>query len=160
MIESEIVVTVPGQPAPKGSLKCIGARGGRGHVLIEDNKRTKPWRDKLAGACRRIKKPAVKGQPIGIETTLTLDRPTYHYGTGRNAKKLKDRYAAAAPVGHSTGDVDKLARLVLDALQDAKVLPDDCQVVELTVRKAYVDGNGVPDVLGFPGALLRIYPMT
>lgn len=161
VIESEIVVTVPGNPAPKGSLKCIGGRGGKGHVLIEDNKRTKPWREKLAWCVKRATRTADAGQPVGVEITSTIERPKAHYGTGRNADTLKGT-APAYPVGHNTGDVDKLARLVLDALQDAKVLPDDCQVIEVVSRKGYPQPDligRVPDALPYPGVLLRIYPL-
>lgn len=158
MIQTEIRATIPGDPAPKGSLKCIGARGRRGHVLIEDNARTKPWREKIAYAFRRGTYTAVKDQPIGVEVTFTVRRPAHHYGTGRNAQTLKTA-APAHPVSHNTGDLDKLVRLALDALQDAKVLPDDCQVVELTARKSYPLPAPTPDALPYPGALLRIYPM-
>lgn len=160
MLTSAIRVVIPGDPAPKGSLKCIGGAKGKGHRLIEDNARTKPWRDKIADATRHRLQPyrAAAGQPIGAEVTFTLNRPRSHYGTGRNAGVLK-MSAPAYPVSHSTGDVDKLLRLVLDALQDAEVLPDDCQVVDTTSRKRYIaDGSYDPDVLAHPGVVIRLHP--
>ena len=86
-------------------------------AFIEDNARTKPWRDKVADACRRKldRYKAAAGQPIGAEITFTLARPKGHYGTGRNAGVLKTS-APAFPISHSTGDVDKL----LDALARAR----------------------------------------
>ena len=161
MLDQEITITIPGHPAPKGSLKCIGGRGGRGHVLIEDNTRTKDWRKIVAYWCQKKWPPeqrADPGQPVGVEVTFTLPRPKGHYGTGRNAHTLKGS-ALTLPVGHSTGDVDKLLRLLLDALQDAGVLPDDCAVIETVARKTYVDGPElVPDSLGYPGVLIRVFP--
>lgn len=162
MLTNEIRAVIPGHPAPKGSLKCIGGgKDGRGHQLIEDNKNTKPWRDKLGGWLK-TKWPehqiADKHQPVGAEVTITVDRPPSHYGTGRNATKLKES-APRYPVGHNTGDVDKHARLTLDALQDAGVFPDDCAVVELNVRKAYVGCEWTPDALGYPGVVIRVFPM-
>ena len=158
MITREIVVTLPGHPAPKGSLKCVG-QGGK-HSLIEDNKRTKPWRDKVATLVRSqlatVSEPADPHQAIDVELTLTLPRPPAHYGTGRNASKVKPS-SPAHPTGHRAGDVDKLARTVLDALQDAGVVADDSQIVELLVRKCYPDAE-VPDSLDYPGARIRITP--
>jgi Holliday junction resolvase RusA-like endonuclease len=162
MLTSAIRVVIPGDPAPKGSLKCIGGAKGKGHRLIEDNARTKPWRDKIATACRHRLEPyrAAKGQPICAEITFTLNRPKGHYGTGRNAGVLKTS-APAFPVSHSTGDTDKLLRLVLDALQDALVLPDDCAVVDVTSRKRFIaDGSPDPDVLAHPGVVIRLYPVA
>lgn len=158
MIDREIRLTIAGHPKPKGSLKCIGARGRRGHVLIEDNKGTKPWRTEITRLARQATQSADVRQPIGVEMTATLARPKSHYGTGRNATTLKDN-APEHPVGHNTGDTDKLVRLFLDALQDAKVLPDDCIVVELTARKAYA-GTAVPMALEYPGIRARIYPLA
>ena len=160
MLTTGVRIVIPGDPAPKGSLKCIGGKGG-GHRLIEDNSRTKPWRDKVADACRRKldRYKAAAGQPIGAEITFTLARPQGHTGTGRNAGVLKPS-APAYPVSHSTGDVDKLLRLILDALQDAEVLPDDCAVVETTSRKRYTADESIdPDVLAHPGVVVRLYPI-
>lgn len=163
MLTSAIRIVIPGDPAPKGSLKCIGGAKGKGHRLIEDNARTKPWRDKVADACRRKLNPtrhhAAAGQPIGAEITFTITRPKGHYGTGKNAGVLKTS-APAFPVSHSTGDVDKLLRLILDALQDADVLPDDCAVVDTISRKRYpVDESMDPDVLAHPGVVIRLHPV-
>lgn len=158
----ELRIVVPGHPAPKGSLKCIGGRGGKGgaHVLIEDNARTKDWRATIANGIRRHDlAPAGPGQPVGVEVTFTLERPKAHYGTGRNAGTLKERFADARPVGHQTGDTDKLVRLVLDALQDADLIPDDSAVVEVVARKEYVAERPALDVLGHPGAVIRLYPI-
>lgn len=156
MLTTEIRAVIPGNPAPKGSLRC---RRDPMHRLIEDNKNTKPWRDTIA-RWTRAKWPegqrADAGQPVGAEVTFTIERPKYHYGTGRNAAVVKDsapRYPWAKP------DIDKLGRLVLDALQDADVLPDDHQVVELNLRKAYVGCRWTPDALGHPGVVIRVFPM-
>lgn len=159
----EYVITIPGRPAPKGSLKCIGRRGQRAHVLIEDNEHTAPWRSTVAGWLTKRGPSAapLPGQPLGVECTLTLDRPKHHYGTGRNAGTVKPRYADAYPVGHNTGDLDKLVRLILDAMQDADVLPDDSQVCELVTRKAFTQPElDALDRLPYPGVRLRLYALT
>jgi Holliday junction resolvase RusA-like endonuclease len=159
----ELVITIPGRATPKGSLKCVGRRGRVNHVLLEDDKSGagKAWRNTIAGWVRRrwpADQYAAPRQPLGAEITLTLIRPASHYGTGRNAHTVKPS-ADLLPVGHSTGDVDKLLRNVLDALQDTDLLPDDCAVIEATARKTYVNGPaGVPDRLEYPGVVIRLYP--
>lgn len=113
-------------------------------MVVEDNKATKPWRRDVARAAKRLP-PAGFGQAIGVEVTITLERP----------KTVTRTHPTASRGG---GDVDKLARTILDALQDAGTFPDDAVVVELTVRKSYPDGP-LPDALPYPGALIRVYPI-
>lgn len=167
MIRHAIVATVPGEPIPKGSLKCVGKRGNRGHVLVEDNTQTKPWRAELVRVLAQTVQRGDKGQPIAVEITSTLRRPRSHYGTGRNAERVKPS-SPVYPTGHGTGDVDKLARLVLDALEDVGILGNDAQVIEVTSRKAYavpgrdpalgMDYPYVPDALPYPGVVIRVTP--
>lgn len=161
MLDREIWIAIPGHPKTKGSMKCIGRVGNRAHVLVEDHKSAKPWLDALTLWCRKklAGRPAAAGQPLGAEATFTLKRPTGHYGTGRNGGVLKERFADAQPVGHNTGDLDKLVRTVLDALQAAGVVPNDSAVVELAARKAYVQPHRVDDVLPYPGVSIRLYPL-
>lgn len=163
MIRSEIVLTIPGTPAPKGSLRC---RRNPAHTLYEDNPRTKPWRDKIASAARNVTQHADARQAIDVEITFTIDRPRSHYGTGRNAQTLKAN-APAYPSTHGTGDADKLERTILDALQDAGVLVNDAQVTDLCSRKRYVSPDGASpelcvllydDALPYPGVRIRINP--
>lgn len=163
-IRHEIVVTLGGTPVGKGSLKCVGRRGARNHVLIEDNPRTEAWRTEVCRAVRAAisveDMTAEKGEPVGVEITTTLPRPAGHYGTGRNASALRTA-APEFPTAHGTGDVDKLARLILDALQDSGIVEDDAQIVEILSRKVFLDGPGLfPDVLAYSGVRLRIYPIV
>lgn len=162
MLKNEVALTVPGTPAPKGSMKCIGARGKVKHQLIEDNEKTVPWRVHVA-KCARLKlhrHTADPRQAVGVEVTITLNRPSSHMGQGRNKHRVKPS-APAYPTSHSHGDADKFLRLILDALQDATVLVDDAQVIETSCRKAYVDLAETPgsDVLPYPGAVIRLYPI-
>lgn len=154
-IEIEVALEILGFPAPKGSLKCVG-RGGK-HRLVEDNPRTSSWRDAVADAAVANGSRAEIQEPIGVEITTSLPRPQHHYGaTGLLPS------APHMPTYARTGDVDKLARLVLDALVDARLLVDDSQVVELVTRKTYVDDHRpwTPDALDQPGQVVRVYPMT
>ncbi len=97
----DYAVRVYGLPAPKGSLKCIGARGKQRHVLIEDNTNIKPWRELVEKAGRALPVSGLEG-PVGVEVTLTLPRPKSHYGTGRNATILKPA-SPLWPISHQAG---------------------------------------------------------
>lgn len=163
-----LTLFIPGIPRPGGSKTATVIRRKGGEIVMkngrpltttrEDSKYGPEWKQTVAFVARQ----EFTGEParvaLRVDVTFVMPRLNGHFGTGRNAGVLKERFAGAYPVGHNTGDVDKLARLVLDALQDAKVMPDDCQVVELTTRKAYVEGPGT-DVLEHAGLLVRIYPI-
>jgi len=157
---------VIGTPVPQGDLTC---RGGKGkHKLYHSNDKTlKPWRDLItAAALRWIDQTAPEGQALEVMLTWSLPRPQSHYGTGRNADRLKDS-APLYPVGRP--DVDKLTRAVLDAVKQSGRIHDDAQVTVATVRKRYAGtrGTSLPagagpdagDVLPVPGLVVRIYPM-
>jgi hypothetical protein len=162
MLTTEVRIAIPGHPATKGSMVCIGRVGKRAHVVIESHGTAKPWLDAVTLWCRKKlagRYKAAARQPLGAECTFTLERPKGHYGTGRNAGILKARFEDAQPVGHDTGDVDKLLRVVLDALQKSDVIPDDCAVIEATTRKSYVQPEPVDDVLSYPGVVIRLYPL-
>jgi crossover junction endodeoxyribonuclease RusA len=73
--------------------------------------------------------------PVEISMTFFLDRPKNQYRTGKHAAELRpdaQMFPASMP------DVDKLARLILDALTGI-AWKDDGQVVILTAIKRYAD---------------------
>ena len=77
---------------------------------------------------------------------FTFERPASHYGTGRNAGRVKDS-APDWPDTKWTGDIDKLTRAVFDSLTAGGVIEDDARVVEAAVSKAWC-------VPGAPGGVL------
>ncbi|MGN8690173.1 RusA family crossover junction endodeoxyribonuclease [Atopobiaceae bacterium HCP3S3_F7] len=138
-------VTVYGDPQTKGSLKCVG-RHGR-HQLIEDDKtgKKKWWRARVAAAARAIaQRSGTLTGPIGVRCILTIARP-------------KSARLDADPITRSSGDIDKLSRMILDALTDAGLWTDDSQCVDLRARKLYV---GHPDSATQPGCHLTIWQAT
>lgn len=121
-------IVVRGVPAPQGSKRHVG--GGR---MVEQSRAVGPWREAVRAETQR----AMDGdEPIGgaLEVTLhfSLPRPKNHYGTGRNANKLKPS-APTYPSGKP--DVDKLCRAVLDGLTEGGAWRDDAQVTFLTAGK-------------------------
>jgi crossover junction endodeoxyribonuclease RusA len=80
--------------------------------------------------------------PVAVFIMAGFARPRDHYRTGRNASLLK----ADAPMAHTQApDIDKLARLVLDALTVAQVIADDKYVNVLRCHKgwAHIDSTKV-----------------
>jgi len=144
----EYAVQVLGTPIEQGSMTCVGF-GGHHNVQPSNKKALIPWRDLVQKAGLALSITGIEG-PVGVEVTLTVTRPK------SVTRDWPSKKANRRGVG---GDIDKLARAVLDGLTLSKVFGDDSQVVELTARKCYPDTPGAPDRLPRPGALIRIYPI-
>ncbi len=147
--EGAVVITAHGNPKPKGSLKHIG--NGR---LVEQVEGSGTWRGKVADAGRKamigahngprlMRRPPLDG-PLAVEITVTVAKP-------KSAPKRRETW----PDTRASGDADKLARNILDALADGGVLADDARVIELLCRKRYPGQH--PDTLDEPGAVVRVW---
>ena len=122
-------IFVPGIPAPQGSKRHVG-RG----IMVESSKALKPWRSTVVATVVEAGWEPVLHGPVEVILHFTFPRPKGHYGTGRNADRLKP----TAPEHHTVKpDADKLARAVLDALVQSGALRDDSQVARLRVTKGY-----------------------
>lgn len=131
----------PGAPAPQGSKRYVG--NGR---MIESSPHVKPWRDKVRAKAQHAHNgPAIIGA-VDVRIRFWMPRPTYHYGTGRNAGRIKPQYVDAEHI--TKPDLDKLVRAVLDAITEERrvghvtrrgVIRDDSQVVRLDPAKNYAD---------------------
>lgn len=149
MITHPAAFRVYGQPAPKGSMIPRKLKDGR-VVVVEDNKRTKPWRRAIAAAAPvHLSERADQYQPIKIVCAFALTRLPAQEGLPGPVKR------ATGGVG---GDVDKMVRLVLDALEDCGVLVDDAQVVRVEAWKLFADAPDWPRY-GVPGMYCRIEPV-
>lgn len=135
---------VHGVPAPQGSKKYVGRAKSTGRaILVEMSKKVKPWRQLVAAAAVGAAKEqgwVAPDGPIGLIVEFHMRRPADHYGTGRNADRLKEW----APSSHtSTPDLSKLVRSTEDALVTAGVIVDDRRISELVATKVYCD-RGAP----------------
>lgn len=132
---SRVEFTVPGEPQPQGSKTVVQQRGRRPR-MFEDNPDTAPWRERV----ERFARAAMDGRqirtgPLRMTVTFVFRRPAGHWGTGRNAGKLKP----SAPLYVRTRpDVDKLVRAVGDAITGT-VCRDDAQLVVVHAEKHYGD---------------------
>ena len=134
---------VKGVPGAQGSKRHVG-RG----VMLESSKKVAPWRtdvrDSALAAMGDDWQPLTG--PVTIEVTFYFPRPRSHYGTGRNAERVKDS-APDWPDTKWAGDLDKLTRAVFDSLTAGGVIEDDARVVEAAVSKVWCP-------LGAPGGVL------
>lgn len=130
-----VTFTVPGIPAPQGSKTAGRTKSGANYVR-EDNPKTEPWRNAVAG--HALAAMAGRRQlygPLRLTATFVFRRPAGHYGTGRNAGTLKP----SSPVYVRTRpDVDKLLRAIGDAITGA-ICRDDSQIVVVHAEKRYGD---------------------
>lgn len=136
-----IDIHVLGTPRPKGSLRHVG--NGR---MVEQLKHSPDWRRAVVEAAHkavtcgcgepdcRILLPGYPTEgPVEVEIALYFAKP-------KSAPKTRP----ILPTSRATGDADKHARNIFDALQDAGVLKDDSQVVDHRVSKRYCRPGEVP----------------
>ena len=128
-----ITFTVYGTPIPQGSMKAFTPKGWNRPILTSDNKRTKPWRQEIAGTVRevmdRLKLEYIpKNAGVRVECCFYFLKP-------KSTKKS---------VTHKTTkpDIDKLGRAVLDSLTGI-VFVDDSQVTQLGLMKDFGDRERV-----------------
>lgn len=122
-------IVVPGRPVPQGNMRAF-AVNNRAFVTHKKPKELGDFRARVAIACQGIE--MIFG-PVALDVIFYLPRPKSHYGTGKNANKLKN----SAPTYVTTNpDIDKILRSALDSLTGI-AFRDDSQVVSITARKTY-----------------------
>lgn len=124
---------IPGVPRPQGSMRTFTV-AGRAHARHSDSTIDH----------RNLVTYHLSQQPLRIEGAARLDaefvfpRPKSHYGTGRNVDTLKP----SAPKHHiQPADTDKLLRLLCDAAENAGIVGNDSQFVEVIGRKKWGDAG-------------------
>jgi hypothetical protein len=142
-------------PWPPGYPPLIDARTGKPFVtpkrtktggpyipVRDDNAKSGPWMRKV----QRAAKAAMAGRepttaPVKLTIDFYLERPQYHFGTGKNAGRLKAVFVNAE---HKIRpDRLKLARAIEDALTGI-VYADDAQTIDGPPRKHYVQPGELP----------------
>ncbi len=136
---------VPGAPKTKGSLSarapkchcCAACRGYARLPQLQDSVGSKRWRKLVAYQAERTIVEA-PGAQFPIEGPVAVE-----LGFQLSTMLVDDLIAQGA------GDLDKLYRNVLDALQDAGVYANDSQVTRLS---GYKEG-----VSHFGGVRVRVF---
>lgn len=126
MMATPLIIHVSGIPVPKGSMRHIG----NGRMI--DQTKVKPWMNSIRSAsllaAQRDGFTEMIDVPVSVFIEFYFPRPL----------AAKNRLY---PHKRSVGDIDKLSRAVLDALQPTKtergILTDDALVVALSAYKRY-----------------------
>lgn len=118
-----IEFTALGTPRPKGSLRHIG----KGRMIEQTD--VKRWMALIRNAiARQGPYQRLDGVPCEASLAFSFERP----------KSAQNRLY---PHVRSTGDLDKLVRAVLDAMQPKDdwlgIIDDDSQVVRISASKEY-----------------------
>ena len=129
-----VEIIVRGTPVAQGSKRVVGAGAGKARAIETNAHRLAPWRSTVSAAAVYAMDGAdpISG-PVHVSVDFTFARPQHHFGSGRNAERLKPSaptYRANAP------DLDKLLRAVFDGLTGI-VFRDDAQVAVVTASKRY-----------------------
>lgn len=135
----KIEFVIPGTPQQQGS-KIVSRYGG----MYDANKKLAPWRQEGIAAAQAAYHGPKIATPVRVYAAFWFARPASHYGTGRNAGKLKPgapRYFSNAP------DLDKLQRALGDVLEQSGLLQNDKLIVEwLNPGKYWTAGAPHTDV--------------
>lgn len=118
----EIAFFVPGRPSPQGSKEYKGKNRAGKAILVESSKRVKPWREQIAWHARQ-QNPEMLAGPVAMRLEFVMVRP-------QRLPKSKP----TPPATQRTGDIEKLARAVNDALSGI-CFRDDAQVIDMHLRK-------------------------
>jgi Holliday junction resolvase RusA-like endonuclease len=143
-VDENVRFEVLGTPQPAGSKRPFQRKDGSLGVR-DANDNAREWKNLVADKAAETMRgqPPLEG-PLAMLVTFYLRRPKSHYGSGRNAGRLK----ASAPFYPSTRpDTLKLTRAIEDALTGV-VYRDDAQIaMQLAIRR-YGDRPRVTIVVG------------
>jgi Holliday junction resolvase RusA-like endonuclease len=149
-------VWVAGRPATKGSLD-LAPRAGGGTYVRESVAGSKDWRRLVAHAVSADRRARGIGEPtlsaVGVRVLFVLPVPI-----GIAASTPAELVSGLWPSMARVGDVDKLTRNVLDAMQDAGAYRDDTQVCKALVGKVYADGTTPGS--DYQGARVQCWELT
>lgn len=137
-----LALWVPGRSRTKGSLRPAGRPGQRVR-LIEDHSHSKPWRETIQRALVREVRDRYGEGWTPIAHPVLVDAVFHFARLGPTAQTMA--YPCVNAGIYANGDEDKLRRNVLDALEGAGVLADDCWVVGSVTggpRKMWADERG------------------
>lgn len=133
-----LLFTVFGKAMPGGSKRAFRNPKARGKLLVvDDNPKSKDWRGEVRREAGRVMQKAGRTElmrgALAVTMTFYRARPASHFGTGRNAGRLKP---SAPQYPTSKPDLLKVTRSTEDALTGV-VWSDDAIIVDHELRKRY-----------------------
>lgn len=144
-IDVQRITFVPGHPRPKGSYEGQAVRDGAGEltgrVRLVDPAHSKRWQRLIERHVRGLHWPPIPERPCEVNLTFWFAPASL----GITRKYLDTHLFPTHP---HVGDLDKLVRGVLDALQAGDAYGNDRQVVRIVTDKvwAHRDRGEVPGV--------------
>lgn len=129
-------LVIPGDPVSQGNPQ----RFPNGGVAYPKATRThRAYVEASLGAYWQAAQPI--REPVILLAAFHFARPATHYGSGRNAGRVKD----SAPIHHmQRPDADKLLRLVLDSLTTVGVWADDKLATRVVGEKFWSSTDSGP----------------
>ena len=126
-----LTIFVPGLPVAQPRPRAVSFRG---RARMYSPGTSNEWKSCVIHALQGNAGLFPAGIPLRCDLTFYLPRPKGHFGSGKNADRLK----ASAPT-RPTGkpDRDNLDKAVCDAITAAGVWHDDSQVTDGRIRKRY-----------------------
>lgn len=142
LMREQVTFEVYSDPAPQGS-KTTWSRKDGSRFTRESSKRVKPFRADVRAAASEAfdGRPAFPG-PVELQVICIQRRPASHFGTGRNAGRLKP---SAPTLKITSPDLSKIVRAVEDALNGVAFI-DDARVARIIAEDTYAPVGSTPRV--------------
>lgn len=142
-----LIARVDGVPGPKGSvnafcLRCAQRKLPQKVVIKEQSE--------VGVLFRKVVARELRHHPIEMQTGPVKTTATFYIHRQRvvRAGVELDRWVPSnepiVPIHHGSGDIEKHVRTVHDAMQDAGVFVEDCQVSDLNVCKRWATAAHPP----------------
>lgn len=123
---------IPGKPVTKGSYRCVTPHiGGRRGVLVPEKTLNDPsdWHHRVPSVLA-LKAPRLATSPLDGPIELVAD---FYIKPPKTSTLGLDN----GPIGHNTGDLDKLTRALGDGITQSGIIVDDSRITGLHATKSW-----------------------
>lgn len=128
-----IEFTIEGLPVAQPRAR-VTVRGKFAHAYTPKKHPVTAWRERIRYAASKYAPEKEEPGPVALEAQFFFPRPKNHYGTGKNANRLKE----SAPAAHITKpDTDNLIKPIKDVMEQIGFFVRDSQVCDERVVKKY-----------------------
>jgi Holliday junction resolvase RusA-like endonuclease len=139
-----VVFRVAGVPKPGGSKTAFYNKKLGRSMIVDACKGNKTWRqDVKYSFLEKYPQFKVTESDLSLSIIFLMPRPKCHYGSGKNADKLKE---SAPPFPAKKPDITKLIRSTEDALTGV-LWKDDAQIVSQAASKVWAEKDEQPGAI-------------